>query len=822
MSAPSLPLHTLQKQFLEGLTRFALEFFQDVEKVVTIYQGEMLRYQEENRGLRSLLNDVIHPEMKVHTKDGNRSTTTVREQAPEQTTPEFAEPLAKMAKTEPTEQSRFDSSESLAAKHGPKDVLQPSIHVPKEEQTEISVSSELLTDRLPGIPSVVHMEVSKPYTLADTPHGSETHILQPLGVTKGQQIEYDRHLAPEGESRSDNGLTVECFKSEDDEDTGRLDITTSLQDMAFGNFHTATECPGLSSWEDIFNKDLGSLEPPKTSYKKNMLLRVVFSGVQKYLSMCEPTFDAFLEEVSLKFHIPHSQQSDLKVYNPPDTEVDAAVFEEVVKKSTGTFRVMLSNEELVTLNFTMCDTGKEAARRSPPQRPSHDAKALIENILMTKPGGERVMKEYAKTKSLTDATRRQMINILAAEMTKAHGTSPPKSVRVMYARGIVALFPYLEDPYSKHGYLKQANISCLIFENISKRSNHSVSIQAPFLTQRLGWRNLSAFQKNSTFARSGQEHYYDPESGSGYLAWRLKTIQRKTAEGRSVSVEKTPKNGGPGKDRSRLFTMDTVLPYQEVEAAVEVLKHTSDEGTIREKMKATFIYRRSMVKDDKKSAEVFSVFPRYLDTPGLIEQDFRLLFGEVTANKLLETWSNGLKAKIVRESHGLVPTTEVLELMCNAKSGADTENGWDSDMSAVLLLLHLLPPSAQGRKRPGKMSASQAADNLVKFLKECSSPQQHLDYTTHTCQPYLLVQGPTRSRIQSAFIVMDNHALPSKAAGSLAALDELFKAYYVFGRSYTSSLTNFWTFLQTTIYNIDVGETKESPRVAELRARMMR
>ncbi|XP_061912560.1 uncharacterized protein LOC133655921 isoform X2 [Entelurus aequoreus] len=771
MSAPSLPLHTLQKQFLEGLTRFVLEFFQDVEKVVTIYQGEVLRYQEENRGLRSLLNDVIHPEMKVHTKDGNRSTTTVRDQAPEQTTPEFAEPLAKMAKTEPTEQSRFDSSKSLAAKHGPKEVLQPSVNVPKEEQTEISVSSELLTsERLPGIPSVVHMEASKPYTLADTPHGSETHILQPLGVTKGQQIEYDRRLAPEGESRSDNGLTVECFKSEDDEDTGRLDITTSLQDMAFGNFHTATECPGLSSWEDIFNKDLGSLEPPKTSYKKNMLLRVVFSGVQKYLSMCEPTFDAFLEEVSLKFHIPHSQQSDLKVYDPPDTKVDAAVFEEVVKKSTGTFRVMLSNEELVTLNFTMCDTGKEAARRSPPQRPSHDAKALIENILMTKPGGERVMKEYAKTKSLTNATRRQMINILAAEMTETHGTSPPKSVRVMYARGIVALFPYLEDPYSKHGY----------------------------------------------------EHYYDPERGSGYLAWRLKTIQRKTAEGRSVSVEKTPKNGGPGKGRSRPFNTDTVLPYQEVEAAVEVLKHSSDEGTIREKMKATFIYRRSMVKDDKKSTEVFSVFPRYLDTPGLIEQDFRLLFGEVTANKLLETWSNSLKAKIVRESHGLVPTTEVLELMCNAKSGADMENGWDSDMSAVLLLLHLLPPSAQGRKRPGKMSASQAADNLIKFLKEGSSPQQHLDYTTHTCQPYLLVQGPTRSRIQSAFIVIDNHALPSKAAGSLAALDELFKAYYVFGRSYTSSLTNFWTFLQTTIYNIDVGETKESPRVAELRARMMR
>lgn len=45
--------------------------------------------------------------------------------------------------------------------------------------------------------------------------------------------------------------------------------------------------------------------------------------------------------------------------------------------------------------------------------------------------------------------------------------------------------------------------------------------------------------------------------------------------------------------------------------------------------------------------------------------------------------------------------------------------GWDSDMSAILLLLHLLPPSAKGRKRPGKMSASQAVDHLIRFIKVC-------------------------------------------------------------------------------------------------------
>lgn len=58
-----------------------------------------------------------------------------------------------------------------------------------------------------------------------------------------------------------------------------------------------------------------------------------------------------------------------------------------------------------------------------------------------------------------------------------------------------------------------------------------------------------------------------------------------------------------------------------------------------------------------------------------VEQDFRLLFGEATANKFLERWPTNLKRKVITESHGLVPTTELLDLMRNAESTAEIENG---------------------------------------------------------------------------------------------------------------------------------------------------
>lgn len=56
--------------------------------------------------------------------------------------------------------------------------------------------------------------------------------------------------------------------------------------------------------------------------------------------------------------------------------------------------------------------------------------------------------------------------------------------------------------------------------------------------------------------------------------------------------------------------------------------------------------------------------------------------------------------------------------------------------------------------------------------------------------------------------MIDKYAIPCRATCSVGALDELFKAHYVFGTSYSSALTNYFNFLQTTVYNIDVGGNK--------------
>ncbi|KAF7229743.1 transcript variant X1 [Nothobranchius furzeri] len=410
-----------------------------------------------------------------------------------------------------------------------------------------------------------------------------------------------------------------------------------------------------------------------------------------------------------------------------------------------------------------------------------DAKHLVKSILTKKAGGELIINEYDRHKTLSDETRRKMVNILVADMIENNGTSPHRGVRDMYARGIVSLFPNLSDPFSRTGY----------------------------------------------------EHFYDCDSGTGYLAWRIKTVQRSAARKRrsafgASSVEAPCKDGlgGPATKRDAQFVPDTVLSEDECRKTIALIKYSADEDTIKKKMKLTFDFRRNIVLDPELSrSTVLSVFPRFKDVQGLVEQDFVLMFGEDASSRFLDKWTSMFKPKIIQQCRHLPSTSELENLLLaadpsEAATEVDYDIGWDSDLSSILLLLHLIPPSAQGRKRPGKVSASQAEKHLVVF-KMGTNIQEHLDSITTSTQPYLLAVGRSRKEVYRFFIILDDNAIHCRSASSLGAFDELFKAHYVFGTAYNPMLHNMFTFIQTTVYNIDVGKVKESPRVAEVRARLL-
>ncbi|XP_038136807.1 uncharacterized protein LOC119780735 [Cyprinodon tularosa] len=395
------------------------------------------------------------------------------------------------------------------------------------------------------------------------------------------------------------------------------------------------------------------------------------------------------------------------------------------------------------------------------------AKKQVEGVLQSKSGGEEVLQEYKATETLSDATRRQMVNILVAHMTDEHGHLPPKAIREQYALGIVTLFPSLKDPYTKKGY----------------------------------------------------EHFYDAASSTGYISWRLKTIQRKTRRGSPVapSSSKEILSGGPNSQRNVI--VERQLNGDACQEAMSLLNHTTDRSLIFQKMRETFEHRQKLIRDASGRTDILTMFPRFLDTKGLIDQDFSLLFNEETSSRLLQKWDVFFKQNVIKEAKRLTSTPELRSLVQSAEvpgDDLDAASTYDQEMASLLLLLHLLPPPPGGQKS-SKISAWDAIERLVVFHKSCCSLEEHLR-GQRGLQPYLLAVGRLKSKIDSFYIVMDKHLIPCQANRSLGAFDELFKAHFVFNVSYDAALLSFYTFLQTTVYNIDVGKMKESPRVRDLKS----
>uniref|UniRef100_A0AAV2L8G8 Uncharacterized protein n=1 Tax=Knipowitschia caucasica TaxID=637954 RepID=A0AAV2L8G8_KNICA len=101
---------------------------------------------------------------------------------------------------------------------------------------------------------------------------------------------------------------------------------------------------------------------------------------------------------------------------------------------------------------------------------------------------------------------------------------------------------------------------------------------------------------------------------------------------------------------------------------------------------------------------------------GLINQDFTLLLGEDTSGKFISKWPTFYKPRIISVCKCLRPGPHVDDLL-SAQEGSN-DYGWDSDLAAILLLVHLLPPTKKGKKF-GRISATDATDHVVKFMKLC-------------------------------------------------------------------------------------------------------
>ncbi|RVE58917.1 hypothetical protein OJAV_G00199170 [Oryzias javanicus] len=232
------------------------------------------------------------------------------------------------------------------------------------------------------------------------------------------------------------------------------------------------------------------------------------------------------------------------------------------------------------------------------------AKNTVEQILTSKPAGITVINEYENTRTLKDSTRRLMVNIIVSHMREKEGRAISKATKEFHALGIVSLFPSLKDPYSKKGY----------------------------------------------------EHFYDFQSNTGFLEWRVKTVQHKFRTS-STPQKKVQFRGGPTLLPRISGTSDDQRTGDECMEAISLLQHTTNCDLVFQKMRETFQYRRQILQDPQISADVLKIFTRFLDVKRLILQDFLLMFGAETASRFPERWTTSFKEKVIQEARSLKGST---------------------------------------------------------------------------------------------------------------------------------------------------------------------
>ncbi|XP_028261928.1 uncharacterized protein LOC114436055 [Parambassis ranga] len=115
-----------------------------------------------------------------------------------------------------------------------------------------------------------------------------------------------------------------------------------------------------------------------------------------------------------------------------------------------------------------------------------------------------------------------------------------------------------------------------------------------------------------------QEHFYDAASNTGYISWRLKTVQRKIRRGYAMSPNTSTDISPRGPNFQRTVNVERQLDGSACQEAISLLNHTTDKSLIFQKMRETFHYRQKLVNDPGRSDNILSTFPRFLDTKGLV------------------------------------------------------------------------------------------------------------------------------------------------------------------------------------------------------------
>ncbi|XP_066498456.1 uncharacterized protein [Hoplias malabaricus] len=378
----------------------------------------------------------------------------------------------------------------------------------------------------------------------------------------------------------------------------------------------------------------------------------------------------------------------------------------------------------------------------------------IREALEKTPEGKDIICSLDTKQFISLKQRRAMVRILVSHLIERFGETPASVAKKNLASSLVSEFPCLKD---QHG--------------------------------------------------NGTEAWYSPgrnhRPATGFIEERLRNVRKRLRSG------KCRPNPVENCVTSSLVLQETDISDERAVAMTEWLKNNIwPLNQVEEYMKQTAIYRAKWIRDhgSKTVQEINREYPRLLDTPGMIAQDFAVLH-PACAGKLSEKWMPVFKDRILGFAS---QEKQALGLLSRVDSVCADAQG---DMALRLLPVVLPAPVYRiGRKsfrpsceetRKSFIDLKPVGTNMVEFLSEAQVTRPY---------PFVLALGDDQRCCQS-FVVINGQAMEQSTL--VAAVDICFKAFYVFDINFPPQCAPAWEFLQTVVYELP---GQESPSIRLLRA----
>ncbi|XP_035712678.1 uncharacterized protein LOC118437615 [Folsomia candida] len=359
--------------------------------------------------------------------------------------------------------------------------------------------------------------------------------------------------------------------------------------------------------------------------------------------------------------------------------------------------------------------------------------------------GRKLLDDCVETNVINFALKNLIKRPTVNHLVKQYSYYPPKYVKENLAQCIaVQLFPSLPDS-------QKLDIINLFYSE-SKLSNSK---------------------------REGSDGIiYRRIPASGLIEDRLKYIRRKN----EVKCRVQPPNVESCQTKRRKSLGFSTLPSQ-------VTKYMSE----------TYCLRTSQFRNTNNLAEMLDQWPRLLDTPGMIELDFKTLFPG-KCDKMLLKWA-AVSVQICSYAEKIKTNLDEIGI----KKPLSNWSKDDKTVGALVLLPYLTASSAYSKKskKRKKITSGESAEFFIQVVPVTHDIENFRTIESRRKQPFVLCVGELGSLIiHDSYVMVETKLV--KASSLIHAVDICFKMFHVLQLQFPDECYPVWCFFDHSIY-----QTKE-------------